>query len=134
MGDTKSTLNDRKHTLLHYLCELLESKFTDVMQFVDELSHVEEGAKGKLVISWIVNIPSIRSNLATIRENLKTVKTLLDIEHENKKGKSKISESLEQFYKDTMASFSILETRFKQAESDFVIIVNHLTGNYKYNE
>jgi hypothetical protein len=47
MVDTKSTVSNRKHTLLHYLTELLPKKFPDVVGFQQELSHVEDGAKSK---------------------------------------------------------------------------------------
>ncbi|KAJ3174768.1 Dishevelled associated activator of morphogenesis 2 [Geranomyces variabilis] len=70
MGDTKSVVQGRKHTLLHYLTELLEKRFPEVLTFPDELSHVELGAK--------VTIPQIRSTLMSIRTNLAELKTLLD--------------------------------------------------------
>ncbi|KAJ3265453.1 Dishevelled associated activator of morphogenesis 2, partial [Borealophlyctis nickersoniae] len=70
MIDTKSTVQNRKHTLLHYLTDLLDKKFPDVVGFQQELSHVEDGAK--------VTIPQIRTCLISIRDNLKELKTLLD--------------------------------------------------------
>ncbi|KAJ3008172.1 hypothetical protein HKX48_008726 [Thoreauomyces humboldtii] len=70
MGDTKSLVQGRKHTLLHYLTELLEKKFPEVLNFQEELAHVELGAK--------VTIPQIRSTLMTLRQNLTQLKSLLD--------------------------------------------------------
>lgn len=47
MMDTKSQVLGRKHTLLHYLVELLESKFPLVKDFTDQIKKVEDGSKGK---------------------------------------------------------------------------------------
>jgi hypothetical protein len=56
LGDTKSGLQNRKHTLLHYLIDLVGRKFTECDGFLEELSHVEDGAKGKnirvLISKW----------------------------------------------------------------------------------
>lgn len=49
MIDTKSTVQGRKHTLLHYLTELLEKKFPHLLDFHAELPNVEDGAKGRLL-------------------------------------------------------------------------------------
>lgn len=46
MADTRSGLANRKHTLLHYLVELVLKKFKQLDSFDLELKHVEEGAKG----------------------------------------------------------------------------------------
>lgn len=46
MVDTKSTVSGRKHTLLHYLVELLEKRFPELLAFDKELSNVEDGSKG----------------------------------------------------------------------------------------
>ncbi len=44
--DTKSLILGRKHTLLHYLAELLPLRFPLVVGFEDQIKRVEEGAKG----------------------------------------------------------------------------------------
>ena len=46
MIDTRSTIANRKHTLLHYLTELLEKEFPDVPAFTKELSQMEPASKG----------------------------------------------------------------------------------------
>ncbi|KAJ3413863.1 Dishevelled associated activator of morphogenesis 2 [Chytridiales sp. JEL 0842] len=69
MVDTKSTISNRKHTLLHYLTELLPKKFPNILDFQDELSHVEDGSK--------ITIPAIRQVVILIRDNLNDIKDLL---------------------------------------------------------
>lgn len=46
MIDTRSTIANRKHTLLHYLTELLDKEFPDVPAFTKELSQMEPASKG----------------------------------------------------------------------------------------
>ncbi|XP_066571109.1 protein diaphanous homolog 2 isoform X2 [Amia ocellicauda] len=43
LRDTKST--DQKTTLLHFLVEKFEEKFTEILKFPDELEHVESASK-----------------------------------------------------------------------------------------
>ncbi|KAJ1344017.1 hypothetical protein BSLG_001157 [Batrachochytrium salamandrivorans] len=45
MMDTKSTVQGRKHTLLHYLTELVDQSFPNIQGFEKDLIHVEEGSK-----------------------------------------------------------------------------------------
>lgn len=43
LRDTKS--NDQKITLLHFLAELCEERYPDILKFTDELAHVESASK-----------------------------------------------------------------------------------------
>ncbi|KAI8924051.1 hypothetical protein BC831DRAFT_467748 [Entophlyctis helioformis] len=70
LGDTKSTVQGRKHTLLHYLAEMIDTRFPNIQGFDKDLIHVEEGSK--------VTVAQIRLSLITIRENLKGVEDLLE--------------------------------------------------------
>lgn len=47
LRDTKSA--DQKMTLLHFLAELCENDYPDVLKFPDELAHVEKASRGKVV-------------------------------------------------------------------------------------
>ncbi|KAL4683635.1 hypothetical protein H8959_021329 [Pygathrix nigripes] len=47
LRDTKST--DQKMTLLHFLAELCENDYPDVLKFPDELAHVEKASRGGAV-------------------------------------------------------------------------------------
>ncbi|TRZ06077.1 hypothetical protein HGM15179_021030, partial [Zosterops borbonicus] len=42
--DTKSS--DQKTTLLHFLAEICEENYRDILKFPDELQHVESASKG----------------------------------------------------------------------------------------
>ena len=77
MADTKSGLSNRKHTLLHYLIELLEKKFPDIIDFPNEISHVDDGSKG-IFNEFQVTLSLIRMNMIQIRESLSALKSLLE--------------------------------------------------------
>lgn len=42
--DTKSA--DQKTTLLHFIAEICEEKYRDILKFPDELEHIESASKG----------------------------------------------------------------------------------------
>ena len=42
--DTKSA--DQKTTLLHFIAEICEEKYRDILKFPEELEHVESASKG----------------------------------------------------------------------------------------
>lgn len=44
LKDTKSA--DQKCTLLHFLAEVCEEKYPDVLKFIDELEHVDRASRG----------------------------------------------------------------------------------------
>ncbi|KAJ3223051.1 Dishevelled associated activator of morphogenesis 2 [Clydaea vesicula] len=136
MIDTKSVITNRKHTLLHYLTELVEKKFPDLIGFEKELSHVEDGAK--------VTVPQIRSSLTLIRDGLKGIKTLLsNLEEDHtkaeqvlakkdiKKGalgitheptipkKTVFVEVISNFFEEASKVYDEYDKLFKKAESEY---------------
>ncbi|EGF79568.1 hypothetical protein BATDEDRAFT_89642 [Batrachochytrium dendrobatidis JAM81] len=138
MLDTKSTIQGRKHTLLHYLTELVEKYFPSIQGFEKDLIHVEEGSK--------VTTAQIRQSLIQIRDNLKVVVDLLDIlEKENTKKENqtvekkkstssilsstssttsaqlnvKLESIMRSFHAKSTKIYTDLDERFKVAEKDF---------------
>ncbi|KAI8846857.1 hypothetical protein BC829DRAFT_445004 [Chytridium lagenaria] len=144
MADTKSTITNRKHTLLHYLTELIPKKFPEIVGFQDELAHVEDGAK--------VTIPAIRQVLMTIRENLKTSENLVNILEKEEgavpvpapapadpksgrvspsklkpaaaTGKNAFLVTLKTFYQSAQSAYEELDAKFKTADKEFEGLVN----------
>ena len=49
MVDTRSAIASRKHTLLHYLTDLLDKEFPDVSGFQKELTGTEPASKGSII-------------------------------------------------------------------------------------
>ncbi|KAI8615776.1 hypothetical protein BC830DRAFT_1168331 [Chytriomyces sp. MP71] len=115
LADTKSTISARKHTLLHYLTEILPKKFPHVVGFQDELCHVDDGAK--------VTIPQIRQIVNTIRDNLNSIKSLL-VKLEKDPTGATFFAKLTSFHNTAFTAYQDVDARFKAAEKDFETIVN----------
>lgn len=110
MIDTKSQISDRKHTLVHYLVDLIETKFPDLIDFTSELSHSDQGSK--------VSIPQIKSILSFIRFNLKETEKLVKELEDDSEGQLFYAE-FKSFYTTAHASFVELEQDYKDAEKKF---------------
>ncbi|XP_013361308.1 PREDICTED: protein diaphanous homolog 2 isoform X2 [Chinchilla lanigera] len=67
--DTKSA--DQKTTLLHFIAEICEEKYRDILKFPEELEHVESASK--------VSAQILKSNLATMEQQI------IRLEHDIKK-------------------------------------------------
>ncbi|KAM7160742.1 protein diaphanous homolog 2 isoform 2-T2 [Macrochelys suwanniensis] len=62
--DTKSS--DQKTTLLHFLAEICEENYRDVLKFTDELEHIESASKvdtrtGNSILAAVVPVPNTES-------------------------------------------------------------------------
>lgn len=49
LKDTKSA--DQKTTLLHFLAQVCEEEFPDVIKFVEDIEHVDRASRGKTIIT-----------------------------------------------------------------------------------
>uniref|UniRef100_A0A8B9C3D7 Diaphanous related formin 2 n=1 Tax=Anser brachyrhynchus TaxID=132585 RepID=A0A8B9C3D7_9AVES len=67
--DTKST--DQKTTLLHFLAEICEENYRDILKFPDELQHVESASK--------VSAQTLKSNLDSMNHQIQRLEN--DIEN-----------------------------------------------------
>uniref|UniRef100_A0A8C6Z5R6 Diaphanous related formin 2 n=1 Tax=Nothoprocta perdicaria TaxID=30464 RepID=A0A8C6Z5R6_NOTPE len=67
--DTKSS--DQKTTLLHFLVEICEENYRDILKFPDELEHVESASK--------VSAQTLKSNLDSMAHQIQRLEN--DIEH-----------------------------------------------------
>ncbi|XP_026909365.1 protein diaphanous homolog 2 isoform X4 [Acinonyx jubatus] len=67
--DTKSA--DQKTTLLHFIAEICEEKYRDILKFPEELEHVESASK--------VSAQILKNNLATMEQHI------VHLEHDIKK-------------------------------------------------
>ncbi|KAJ3334966.1 Dishevelled associated activator of morphogenesis 2 [Gonapodya sp. JEL0774] len=110
LADTKSTLNGRRYTLLHYLVDLLEKNFVNVLTFKDEIKSAEGASK--------VSIPNVRQQLAAIREGIRTINEALA-------GPQPKSAQKSDHFREIMTSFST------RAQSRFEDMTKKLEGAEK---
>ncbi|KAJ1560577.1 multicatalytic endopeptidase [Cladochytrium tenue] len=130
LGDTKSVLQNRKHTLLHYLTEIVPKKFPQADGFLEELTHVEDACKGKLQMFYhgpdtlAVMIPDTRKVLITIRDNLKTIKALLArMEADEAAAGSAFFREMAGFYEVAQEQYEASDARFKEAEREYLRVL-----------
>ncbi|KAJ3355198.1 hypothetical protein GGF32_002131, partial [Allomyces javanicus] len=111
LGDVKSNqnVNGRKHTLIHFLVELIDAKFPAAQPFPDELSAVDAASK--------LSLPIVRAAQGSLRVELRRVKTLVDT---LKKPEDKeFVESMAAFYDKAAAEFDSYEQIAKDADAKF---------------
>lgn len=73
MSNTKD--RGRKRTLLHFLVEVIEREYPQLMSFSDELIHVESAAK--------ISLESIQSGLKQLETSINTLENELKIVENN---------------------------------------------------
>ncbi|XP_043377265.1 protein diaphanous homolog 1 isoform X2 [Chelonia mydas] len=109
LRDTKST--DQKLTLLHFLTELCEQQYPDVMKFSDELIHVEKASR--------VSAENLQKNLDQMK------KQISDLQHDVEKfptatdEKDKFVEKMTIFVKDAQEQYEKLRMMHSNMENLF---------------
>ncbi|KAI8999424.1 formin homology 2 domain-containing protein [Gaertneriomyces semiglobifer] len=114
MADTKSTVSNRKHTLLHYLTELIEKQFPELLPFTQDLSPTELGAK--------VNIPTARQNLKTLRDAVKELEALLETlgnDSSTKTSDVQFISTMKSFFEEAKKKSEELTSQFADCEKEF---------------
>lgn len=107
LRDTKST--DQKMTLLHFLAELCETDYPDVLKFPDELAHVEKASR--------VSAENLQKNLDQMK------KQISDVERDIKKfppatdEKDKFVEKMTSFVKDAQEQYNKLQMMHSNMET-----------------
>lgn len=109
---TNTKDSDNKHTLLHYMIDTIESKFPELLNFNEELPHVERAARVSLE-----NIQKTMNQMTTSLKNLKS-----DLEN------SKVPQSPDDKFTDVMGDFS---TQCSETVEVLVKMKNKMESYYK---
>uniref|UniRef100_A0A1B6C417 FH2 domain-containing protein n=1 Tax=Clastoptera arizonana TaxID=38151 RepID=A0A1B6C417_9HEMI len=111
LADTKSSACKRT-TLLHYLVEILEKKFKDILRLEDDLPHVKEAAK--------VSLGELEKDMAQLRNNLKEVERELEFQrvHPVVQG-DRFLPVMKEFLTAATCRFSELEDLFQDMKTRF---------------
>jgi hypothetical protein len=123
--DTKANMEGRKYTLLHYLVDLVQKKFPELVNLHEELTNIEEGSK--------ITIPDIRQVLTSIRIGLKDVENALnkiekskDLKKEEPPFPDKFPEMIQDFYKEAKERYDKLNKQLDEVEKNY----NDLCSSY----
>lgn len=82
---------ENKQTLLHYICETVENKFAELINFYDELSHVDKASR--------VSVDNVQKTLRQMDSSIKNLETDL--------ANSKVPQSDEDKFAGVMGSFAV---------------------------
>uniref|UniRef100_A0A182PKU2 Diaphanous n=1 Tax=Anopheles epiroticus TaxID=199890 RepID=A0A182PKU2_9DIPT len=103
--------HENKQTLLHYLAEVIESKFPDALTFYEDLSHVDKASR--------VSLDTIQKTMRQMNNSLKNLESDLN---NNKVPQSEDDQFLEvmgQFAVECRAQVEVLGRMLAQMESLF---------------
>jgi len=116
--DTKANMENRKFTLLHYLVDLVEKKFPELLNLHEELLNIEEGSK--------ITIPDIRQVLTSIRSGLKDVEGALnkiekakELKKEEPPFPDKFPAMIQDFYKEAKEHYDKLSKQLDDVEQNY---------------
>lgn len=117
LRDTKST--DQKMTLLHFLAELCENDYPDVLKFPDELAHVEKASR--------VSAENLQKNLDQMKKQISDVERDVQNFPAATDERDKFVEKMTSFVKDAQEQYNKLrmmhcnmETLYKELGEYFL--------------
>ncbi|XP_051019542.1 protein diaphanous homolog 1 isoform X2 [Acomys russatus] len=117
LRDTKSA--DQKMTLLHFLAELCENDYPDVLKFPDELAHVEKASR--------VSAENLQKNLDQMKKQIADVERDVQNFPAATDEKDKFVEKMTSFVKDAQEQYnklrmmhSNMETLYKELGDYFI--------------
>ncbi|XP_074068851.1 protein diaphanous homolog 1 [Macrotis lagotis] len=124
LRDTKST--DQKMTLLHFLAEMCENSYPEVLKFPDELTHVEKASR--------VSAENLQKNLDLMKKQISDVERDVQNFPAATDEKDKFVEKMTSFVKDAQEQYnklrmmhSNMETLFKELGDYFLFDPKKMT-------
>ncbi|XP_068963476.1 protein diaphanous homolog 1 [Petaurus breviceps papuanus] len=124
LRDTKST--DQKMTLLHFLAEMCENSYPEVLKFPDELTHVEKASR--------VSAENLQKNLDLMKKQISDVERDVQNFPAATDEKDKFVEKMTSFVKDAQEQYnklrlmhSNMETLFKELGGYFLFDPKKMT-------
>uniref|UniRef100_F7C147 Diaphanous related formin 1 n=1 Tax=Monodelphis domestica TaxID=13616 RepID=F7C147_MONDO len=115
LRDTKST--DQKMTLLHFLAELCENNYPDVLKFPDELTHVEKASR--------VSAENLQKNLDQMKKQISDVER--DVQNFPAATDEKDKFDAQEQYNKLRMMHSNMETLFKELGDYFLFDPKKIT-------
>ncbi|XP_063287952.1 protein diaphanous homolog 2 isoform X2 [Pelobates fuscus] len=100
--DTKSS--DQKTTLLHFLAEVCEERFPEILKFPEELAHVESASK--------VSAQSLKSNLDAMEHQIKRLESDIENFPKTDNRNDKFVEKMKTFAKSAREQYEKLSNMY----------------------
>ncbi|KAF5284211.1 hypothetical protein FQR65_LT00211 [Abscondita terminalis] len=98
-----------KTTLLHYIVETAEKKFPDLLDFYDELPHIDKASR--------VSLDVIQKTLKQMDASIKNLETDLNNNKLPQNDDDKFHETMNTFAKEARDQFLVMQNMFKKMEN-----------------
>ncbi|XP_078067809.1 protein diaphanous homolog 2 isoform X5 [Mustelus asterias] len=102
LKDTKSI--DQKATLMHFLAEITEEKYPEILKFTDEVSHIENASK--------VSDQNLKSSLDAMERQIQRLENDIKKFPETKDGHDKFVEKMSSFAKHAREQYEKLSNMY----------------------
>lgn len=110
LGDTKSS-SAKGTTLLHYLVQIVDGRFKDLLKLEEDLPHIREAAK--------VNLAEMEKDISTLRTGIAEVQR--EIEFHRSSGSTQPGDRflpvMRDFYGKASVRFAELEDKFQDMKT-----------------
>ncbi|XP_031443448.1 LOW QUALITY PROTEIN: protein diaphanous homolog 1 [Clupea harengus] len=109
LRDTKSS--DQKQTLLHFLADMCQEEYPDVMHFADDLIHVEKASR--------VSAEVLQKNLAQMGKQIQNLEKDIETFPPPQSDKDKFTEKMTIFVATAKEQYATLEMMHKNMEKQY---------------
>ncbi|XP_028145731.1 protein diaphanous isoform X2 [Diabrotica virgifera virgifera] len=107
LTSTKDVSN--KQTLLHYITETIENKFPDLLNFYDEMPHIDQASR--------VSLDTIQKALQQMDTSIRNLKTDLTNNRVPQSEEDKFLEVMEKFAEEAREQCDIMQKMLKKVEN-----------------
>ncbi|XP_031331598.1 protein diaphanous isoform X3 [Photinus pyralis] len=98
-----------KSTLLHYIVETVERKFPELLNFYDELPHIDKASR--------VSLDVIQKTLKQMDSSIKNLETDLANNKQPQSGDDKFFETMDSFAKEARDQYLVMQNMSKKMET-----------------
>ncbi|CAG9835595.1 unnamed protein product [Diabrotica balteata] len=120
LTSTKDVSN--KQTLLHYITETIENKFPDLLNFYDEMPHIDQASR--------VSLDTIQKALQQMDTSIRNLKTDLTNNRVPQSEEDKFLEVMEKFAEEAREQCDIMQKMLKKVEN----LYNDLAEYYVFDK
>lgn len=121
LRDTKTA--DLKQTLLHFLAELCQERYPEVMSFPDELIHMEKASR--------VSAETLQKNLEQMGRQIKSLEKDLETFPPPQNDKDLFVEKMSSFVSNAKEQYEMLDLLHKNMEKQFTDLGDYFVFNPK---
>ncbi|KAL1500812.1 hypothetical protein ABEB36_006253 [Hypothenemus hampei] len=119
---TSTKDGQNKQTLLHYIAEIVETKWPDLLKFYDEMPHIDQASR--------VSLETIQKSLRQMDVNIKNLKTDLENNRIPQSEDDRFVEVMDSFSKEAREQCDVMLEMLKKMENLF----NGLAEYYAFDK